>query len=112
MDAATPGAKSAAAARKLIGLGRPWRPYARTVYINTSLPADENPAGWNNWGKVSNESTAWYAEYNSSGPGASSSNRVSWAHTLKPEDVQQFLPAIFLRGSDHWDPIAAAASLP
>ena len=100
----------------MIGLGRPWRPYARTVYINTSLPADLDPAGWNNWGKSSNESTAWYAEYNSTGPGAvasgSPSTRVAWAHTLTPAEVKQFLPATFLRGKDNWNPEAAAAKLP
>jgi pectinesterase len=112
MDAATPGAKSAAAAKKMIGLGRPWRPYSRVVYIDTSLPAEMNPAGWNNWGKTSNESTAWYAEYGSTGPGASPSTRVPWAHTLTAADVKQFLPANFLRGADNWNPEAAAAKLP
>src|SRR5690348_257561 len=41
-----------------IGLGRPWRPFSRVVYINTELPSDVRPAGWNNWGKASNEQTA------------------------------------------------------
>ena len=112
MDAATPGAKSAASAKRMIGLGRPWRSYARTVYINTSLPADLNPAGWNNWGKKENESTAWYAEFGSTGPGADATSRVPWAHKLKADDVKQFMPAVFLRGADHWDPEATAAKLP
>jgi pectinesterase len=112
MDAATPGARSAASANRMIGLGRPWRAYARTVYIDSSLPADLNPAGWNNWGKTANESTAWYAEYGSTGPGASPSTRVPWAHRLTPAEVTPFLPATFLRGADHWNPIAAAEKLP
>jgi pectinesterase len=112
MDDSTPGAKSTATAKRSIGLGRPWRPYSRVVYINTSLPADENPAGWNNWGKAANESTAWYAEYGSTGPGASPSTRVKWAHTLTPAEVDQFLPRNFLRGKDNWDAEAAAAKLP
>ena len=28
---------------RVIGLGRPWRPYSRVVYINTVLPAEMNP---------------------------------------------------------------------
>jgi pectinesterase len=112
MDATTPGAQSAAAAKRMIGLGRPWRAYARTVYINTSLPAELNPAGWNNWGKKENEGTAWYAEFGSTGPGANASGRVSWAHTLKADEVKQFLPASFLGGADHWNAEAAAAKLP
>jgi len=112
MDATTPGAKSAAAAKGMIGLGRPWRSFARTVYIKTSLPAELNPAGWNNWGKPENEQTAWYAEYGSTGPGASSANRVPWAHTVKADEVKRFLPANFLRGADNWNAEAAAAKLP
>jgi len=114
MDPATPGAKSSASAKKMIGLGRPWRPYSRVVYINTELPADMNPLGWNNWGAPANESTAWYAEFGSTGPGApsSASPRVPWAHALTPLQVKEFLPAIFLRGADNWNPIAAAAKLP
>lgn len=112
MDAATPGAKSAATAKRMVGLGRPWRAYARTVYLNTSLPPELNPAGWNNWGKPENEKTAWYGEYGSTGLGAASANRVPGAHPLKTEDVKKFLPANFLRGSDNWDPEAAATKLP
>ena len=115
MDSSIPGSESTASARKSIGLGRPWRPYARVVYINDSLPADVLPAGWNNWGKTSNESTAWYAEYGSIGPGAASSGpspRVPWAHILSEKDVTQFLPANFLSGTDRWKPVDDAAKLP
>ena len=97
---------------KPIGLGRPWRPYARTVYIGTSLAAEVLPAGWNNWGKASNERTAWYGEYGSTGPGASPATRVTWAHALAEPETRQFLPATFLVGQDHWNAEAAAAKLP
>jgi len=100
----------------MIGLGRPWRAYSRVIYINTSLPAEMNPAGWNNWGNPANESTAYYAESGSTGPGASPSTRVPWSHQLTTSQVRQFLPQTFLAGpksgSDHWDPIAEAARLP
>jgi pectinesterase len=112
MDDATPGAKSAAAAHRMIGLGRPWRPYSRVIYLNTSLPADLNPAGWNNWNNPANEKTAYYAESNSTGPGASPLTRVSWSHQLTPAEAKQYLPATFLRGKDHWNPEAEAAKLP
>ena len=112
MDAATPGATSTAAAHRMIGLGRPWRPYSRVIYINTSLPADLNPAGWNNWNNPANEKTAYYAESNSTGPGASPSTRVSWSHQLTSAEAKEYLPAKFLRGKDHWNPEAEAAKLP
>jgi pectinesterase len=99
------------AAQKSIYLGRPWRPYARVVFINTELPADLNPAGWNNWSNPANESTAYYAESNSTGPGATPSKRVPWSHQLTSAEAAQFLPAAFLAGSDHWNPISAAVAL-
>jgi pectinesterase len=106
------GARSIASAQGTIGLGRPWRPYSRVVYINTELPSDVRPAGWNNWGKTSNEQTAYYAEYNSTGPGANPSARALWSHQLNAAQAKQFLPANFLRGKDHWNPKAQAARLP
>jgi pectinesterase len=111
-----PGAQSTASAHRTIGLGRPWRPYSRVVYINSGLPAEVNPVGWNNWGKTTNESTAYYAESGSTGPGASSSLRATWSHQLTATEAKQYLPAAFLAGPksgpDHWDPIAEAAKLP
>ncbi|MDP9049466.1 MAG: pectinesterase family protein [Acidobacteriota bacterium] len=101
IDTSTPGAKSIASAHNTIGLGRPWRTYSRVVYIDTSLPAEMNPAGWNNWGNPANESTAWYAESNSNGPGASPSTRVPWSHQLTPAEAARYLPTQFLAGPDH-----------
>jgi pectinesterase len=112
MDPATPGAKSAGSAKRMIGLGRPWRPYSRVVYIGTSLPADVSPEGWDHWGKVANEATAFYAEVGSTGPGANASARAKWAHTLTKEEAKGYLPAAFLRGKDGWNAEAAAAKLP
>jgi pectinesterase len=116
MDAATAGAKSSASAHNTTGLGRPWRPYSRVIYINTELPADLNPAGWNNWNNPANEKTAYYAESNSAGPGAitsaNPSARVPWSHQLTPAEAKQYLPASFLRGNDNWDPEAEARLLP
>ena len=112
MDAATPGATSSASAHNTTGLGRPWRPYSRVIYINTELPADLNPAGWNNWNNPANEKTAYYAESNSTGPGANPTARVPWSHQLTPAEAKQYLPATFLAGPDHWNPEAEAAKLP
>jgi pectinesterase len=75
-----PGAESGIAApvRDTISLGRPWRPYSRVVYINTELPADVIPEGWNAWGKTDSVPQAYYAEFHSTGPGANPAARVAW----------------------------------
>jgi pectinesterase len=112
MDAATPGAKSSASAHSTTGLGRPWRPYSRVIFINTELPADLNPAGWNNWNNPPNEKTAYYAESNSTGPGANPATRVPWSHQLNPAEAKKYLPETFLRGTDDWRPSEEAATLP
>ena len=115
MDPTLPGANSSASAHRQIGLGRPWRPYSRVVYIHTSLPADVQPAGWDHWGKASNEATAFYAEYGSTGPGATPdrlAQRAPWAHTLTKSETTPYLPENFLAGPDHWKPQVEAAKLP
>lgn len=93
-------------------LGRPWRPYARVVFMNTELPAEVKPQGWNNWGKIANEQTAWFAEFGNTGPGAATPARVPWAHQLTAKEARAFEPQAFLSGKDHWNPVAEAAKLP
>ena len=66
-------------------LGRPWRPYAKVIFINTKMDHSINQEGWNNWGKPSNELTAFYGEINSTGQGASK-NRVKWSKEINPND--------------------------
>lgn len=66
-------------------LGRPWRPYSMTVFMNSYLPGFILPEGWHNWNKESNEKTARYSEYNNYGPGASIEKRVNWSEQLNEE---------------------------
>lgn len=51
-------------------LGRPWRPAAKTVFLNCELSSVIKAEGWHNWSKESNEKTAFYAEYKNKGIGA------------------------------------------
>ena len=77
-------------AAKRVLLGRPWRPYARTVFINTVMGDHIVAPGWDNWRNVENEKTAYYAEYNSTGAGANPSGRVSWSHQLTKKEAKQY----------------------
>ena len=36
-------------------LGRPWRPFAKTVFIQCEMGEHIKPVGWNNWSKTENE---------------------------------------------------------
>ncbi len=71
-------------------LGRPWRPYAQVVYLECEIPSIIKPEGWHNWGKETNESTAFYAEYNSTGEGSDTSKRVAWSKQLTSEEAQKY----------------------
>ncbi len=71
-------------------LGRPWRPNAKVIFIECAMDKHIQQAGWHNWGKPDNEKTAFYAEYKSTGAGASIDNRVSWSHQLTMEEAKRF----------------------
>jgi pectinesterase len=72
-------------------LGRPWRSFARTVFINSYLGDHIVPEGWSNWASPEKEKTSFYAEYNSWGPGADKSGqRVSWSHKLDINDLKKY----------------------
>ncbi|NJB87293.1 pectinesterase [Lewinella marina] len=83
-------------------LGRPWRPYARTVFLDCQLGEVVHPAGWDNWRSPEKEKTAYYAEYGSHGPGARPAERVDWAHQLTPEEAEHYRSLENLLGG--WDP--------
>lgn len=71
-------------------LGRPWRPFAKTVYLLCDMGPHIRPEGWHNWNKPDAEKTTFYAEYGSTGPGANVNARVSWSHQLSKEDLQNY----------------------
>ncbi|WP_242695844.1 pectinesterase family protein [Desertivirga brevis] len=71
-------------------LGRPWRPYAKVVFINTDMSNIINEKGWNNWGKESNEKTAYYAEYKNRGAGFKPDQRVQWSHQLTANELEEY----------------------
>jgi pectinesterase len=108
----TPGAAAASGRKDTISLGRPWRPYSRVVYIDTQLPADLVPQGWNQWNNTPGEPQAYYAEYHSTGLGANPAARVPWSHQLTAAQAAQYRPRVLLAGKDHWNPVAEAAKLP
>ena len=75
-------------------LGRPWRPYARTVFIDTEMDKHIVSEGWHAWpGDAmfpNKEKTAYYAEYKSTGAGASPATRVYWSKQLSEWTRDQY----------------------
>jgi polygalacturonase len=90
-------------------LGRPWRPYATVIFLNTEMGDHIDPTGWREWhpGETHSIETVFYAEYNSTGPGALNGSREPHTHFLTAEEAAKFDPAVFLRGNDGWNPAIA-----
>ena len=85
-------------------LGRPWRLYAATAFLNCRLESHILPEGWHNWNKPEAEKSARYREYKSSGPGANPAARVPWSRQLTDEEAAAVTPARVLAGHDNWNP--------
>jgi pectin methylesterase-like acyl-CoA thioesterase len=92
-----------------ISLGRSWRPYATVVFLNARIDAPVIPAGWTEWARFGKPTlpTAFYAEYDSTGPGADAKNREPYAHQLTEAEASKWSPRRFLAGKDGWNPAAS-----
>lgn len=77
-------------------LGRPWRPYAQVAFIKCKLPDIIKAEGWHNWGKESNETTAFYAEYRNRGDGYQPAKRVPWSKQLTKEQASKYTAGAIL----------------
>jgi pectinesterase len=86
-------------------LGRPWRAYGATIFLNTEMSEVVRPVGWHNWTGPEREKTARYAEFNSSGPGAQTQARVTWARQLTEAEANVITLEKVL---GDWNPKAAA----
>lgn len=83
-------------------LGRPWRPFAKTVFIDTEMGGHIVKEGWDPW-KGDNmfpekEKTTFYAEYNSTGPGAATGSRVAWSKQLTAQEREKYTMENILSG--------------
>jgi pectinesterase len=95
---------TAAAVKRGVFLGRPWRPHAHTAFLRCHMDAGIHPDGWDSWGKIENTRTARYDEWRSSGPGARPADRVSWSRILEDENASQWTPSKILSPPDSWHP--------
>ncbi|KAK2975837.1 hypothetical protein RJ640_022854, partial [Escallonia rubra] len=92
-------------------LGRPWKQYSRTVYIQTYLDSLVDPAGWLEWDGNFALNTLYYGEYRNSGPGSSTGERVKWRGyrvITNPTEASRFSVSNFIAGRS-WLP---ATSVP
>jgi len=89
---------------KKVYLGRPWRPFAKTVFINTEMGDHILPQGWSPWNKNDNHKQSYYAEYNSLGPGYVAGQRIDWSHQLSKKELKKYTLKNIFSGANKWLP--------
>ncbi|XP_028771070.1 pectinesterase [Neltuma alba] len=84
-------------------LGRPWKPYSRTVYLESYMEDVIQPEGWLEWNGTLGLDTLYYGEYMNRGPGSNTSARVRWPGFRvinSSAEASQFTAARFIQGYD------------
>ncbi|XP_056853960.1 pectinesterase 1-like [Raphanus sativus] len=88
-------------------LGRPWKQYSTTVFMQSEIGSLVGPAGWMRWDAgVDPPSTILYGEYENWGPGAGVSERVKWAGykpIMSAAEAGRFTVDAFIN-ENHWLP--------
>ena len=87
----------------MIYLGRPWRDYGYTLFMNCDLPKEIRPEGWHHWREEAKQ-TARYLEYNNRGEGAATEGRAPWSHTLTKKEAKKITPEAVFAINDTWNP--------
>ncbi|KAI3464405.1 hypothetical protein Pfo_021068 [Paulownia fortunei] len=89
-------------------LGRPWKNYSTTVFLQNLMDSLIDPHGWLPWntsaGAPPPPNTIFYAEYNNKGPGAITNDRVKWDGVrvmLSRDEVSKFTVSYLING-DQW----------
>jgi pectinesterase len=91
-------------------LGRPWRDAGASTFIDSTMSAVVRPAGWHNWDQPAREKTARFAEFGSSGVGASLAGRVAWATFRPVAEGNAITVDRVLGGADRWNPLGVPSS--
>lgn len=85
-------------------LGRPWRPYAHTLFMNCQLGKHILPVGWHNWSNTQNEKTTRYCEYDNHGEGAATKERAAWTRQLTQKEAAKVTLENVFRQNGGWIP--------
>ncbi|HSD08334.1 pectinesterase family protein [Flavobacterium sp.] len=91
-------------------LGRPWRPYAKTVFVECNLGNHILPEGWNPWEDQrfgDKTKTVYYAEFKNKGKGAETDKRVNWSHQLSKEEAKKYNLKYIFRDQQNWKALKA-----
>jgi pectinesterase len=86
-------------------LGRPGKGCPNVIYMNCDMASEISPAGWSIWKKAPDRiKSALFAEYQSTGAGASPDTRMQYGHQLSDAEAKAITIQSVLAGADNWDP--------
>lgn len=93
-------------------LGRPWKEFSTTVIMQTAIGGFLNPKGWISWvANVDPPASIFYGEYQNTGLGSDTANRVSWAGykpTMTPSEASKYNVESLIQGPS-WLPATSVA---
>ncbi|CAI0540081.1 unnamed protein product [Linum tenue] len=70
-------------------LGRPWKQYARTVIMQSTISDIVHPTGWHEWDGNFALDTLFYGEHKNTGAGAATNGRIKWkGHKVIASDTE------------------------
>lgn len=84
-------------------LGRPWRPFARTVFLCCDMDEHVSPEGFQDW-QGGAPVTERYAEYGTAGVRADQSTRHPRQKRMTDEEAALYTIREVLGGYDNWNP--------
>ncbi|XP_075656414.1 putative pectinesterase/pectinesterase inhibitor 51 [Castanea sativa] len=84
-------------------LGRPWKQYSRTVFIQCNIGNLVSPLGWLPWDADFGLKTLYYGESGNSGLGSTTSQRVNWSSQIPAQHIDTYSVENFIQG-DQWIP--------
>ncbi|MBQ7869215.1 MAG: pectin esterase [Prevotella sp.] len=84
-------------------LGRPWRDYGYTLFIDCEIGRHIRPEGWHHWQKE-RQQTARYMEYGNSGEGAATDRRAPWTRRLTKKEAAKITMEEVFSINDKWTP--------
>lgn len=86
---------------KEVYLGRPWRDYGYTLFMNCQMGAHIRPVGWHPWNKE-RHATARYLEYNNTGAGAATAERAPWSRQLTKKEAAKITMENVFQHDGNW----------
>lgn len=81
-------------------LGRPWKMYSRTVFIECTMEDLISPEGWMQFREGFALSTLYYGEFGNKGAGADTSKRVKWSSRIPKVHLNAYSAQNFIQAEE------------